>query len=109
MQAHELLATGHCHAHNVGVSLLAAVGQAGWVARDMEHYVELAVKAAKDLPALSELRQGLRERMLGSAFCDGPAFVRQLEGVYAEMWREQHRGRAQRHTQGNGPVKSSLR
>lgn len=35
---------GQCHAHNVGVSLLTALGMVdGWVARSEEEYIELAV------------------------------------------------------------------
>ncbi|KAK9823008.1 hypothetical protein WJX81_006345 [Elliptochloris bilobata] len=40
---------GACHAHNVGVSLLEAVGlQRGWVAASHDEYVALAVAAAHD-------------------------------------------------------------
>jgi hypothetical protein len=42
---------GRCHAHNVGVSLLAACGlSAGWVAASEDEYVQLAVDAASDIP-----------------------------------------------------------
>ncbi len=41
---------GACHAHNVGVSLLAAVGlDEDWVAHSEEEYVELAVRHAQDV------------------------------------------------------------
>ncbi len=42
---------GRCHAHNVGVSLLAAVGLTDdWVASSEDEYVALAVAAASDIP-----------------------------------------------------------
>lgn len=41
---------GACHAHNVGVSLINAVGLgAGWVARTKEEYVELAILQSKNM------------------------------------------------------------
>lgn len=42
---------GNCHAHNVGVSLLHAVGLAdGWIAHTQDEYVELAVRRGSDIP-----------------------------------------------------------
>ena len=44
-----LTLSGGCHAHNVGVSLLHAVGLTdGWIAHTQEEYLELAVGAAQD-------------------------------------------------------------
>ncbi|KDD72190.1 hypothetical protein H632_c3724p0, partial [Helicosporidium sp. ATCC 50920] len=78
---------GRCHAHNVGVSLLSVLGLArDWVARDDDEYVDMAVAWAARLPELARLREGLRERMLGSRLCDGPGFVRDLEDVYHGLW-----------------------
>lgn len=92
-----LTLAGACHAHNVGVSLLSAVGLAGqgWVARSADEYVARAVALAADVPALAALRAGLRERMLASPLCDGPGFVARLEGVYHDLfrrWAEGHAG-----------------
>lgn len=48
---------GRCHAHNVGVSLLAACGlTAGWVASSEDEYVQLAVDAASDIQVRSAPR-----------------------------------------------------
>eukprot|EP00887_Chlorella_sp_A99_P005978 scaffold27.g5978.t1 len=83
-----LTLAGACHAHNVGVSLLTAVGlEARWVARSPDEYVSRAAQLAGDLPALAALRAGLRPRMLASRLCDGPAFVEGLEDAYQHMWR----------------------
>ena len=79
---------GQCHAHNVGASLLAALGmEKEWLAYSPEQYLELAVKSASNLSSLAKLRASLRTRMLASELCDGPAFVEQLEGVYRELWQ----------------------
>lgn len=78
---------GGCHAHNVGVSLLDAMEmREGWVAHSEAEYVRLALQAAGDIDALAALRGRLRGHMLASRLCDGPAFVRQLEDVYRQLW-----------------------
>ena len=78
---------GGCHAHNVGVSLLDAMGmREGWVARSEDEYVRLAVATAADISKLAALRGRLRTHMLSSRLCDAPTFVRQLEDVYRQLW-----------------------
>jgi protein O-GlcNAc transferase len=57
----------------------------------LEEYVELAVSLASDLPRLSRLRAGLRERMAASALCDGRRFAANLILVLREAWREWRR------------------
>jgi predicted O-linked N-acetylglucosamine transferase (SPINDLY family) len=68
-------------------SILASVGLDEWVAPDVDAYVETAVRLARDLPALAQVRAGLRVRLEASPFCDGPGFTRRLEGAYRAMWR----------------------
>lgn len=78
---------GGGHAQNVGASLLAAAGLGGeWIASSADAYVALARRAAADLPGLAAVRAGLRERVLASPLCDGPAFVARLEVTYRELW-----------------------
>ena len=60
-----------------------------------------AASLAADLPALAALRGGLRERMLASPLCDGPGFVRRLEGVYRDLW---HRWLRREGNSGRGPA-----
>ncbi|XP_051132063.1 probable UDP-N-acetylglucosamine--peptide N-acetylglucosaminyltransferase SPINDLY [Andrographis paniculata] len=78
---------GSVHAHNVGVSLLKTVGLNNLVANNEEEYVELALKLASDVNALSDLRMKLRDLMLKSPLCDGSKFTRNLESTYRSMWR----------------------
>ncbi|CAD7700347.1 unnamed protein product [Ostreobium quekettii] len=78
---------GHCHAHNVGVSLVRAVGlEEHWLASTQEEYLQLAVEASQDFERLEELRSGLRDRMLKSPLCDAPAFMPKLESTYRSLW-----------------------
>ncbi|GAX74309.1 hypothetical protein CEUSTIGMA_g1758.t1 [Chlamydomonas eustigma] len=80
---------GGGHAHNVGVSLLSALGLSeGWVACSEEEYIQLAVSHAsvENRQGLSELRARLRTMMLSSRLCDAISFVKELEDLYREMW-----------------------
>jgi predicted O-linked N-acetylglucosamine transferase (SPINDLY family) len=69
-------------------TILKAVGLEDWVAADIDGYVEMAVRAAGDLAALAPLREALRDRVAASPFCDGPAFTKNLEAAYRQMWRD---------------------
>jgi predicted O-linked N-acetylglucosamine transferase (SPINDLY family) len=66
---------GAGHAARVGLSLLSAVGLADWCVSTVEGYVERAVRAAADVPALAALRSGLRARMGASCLCDEAGFA----------------------------------
>lgn len=101
------LGAGACHAHNVGVSLLNAVGlQRDWVAATQDEYAALAVAAARDVQGLAALRAGLRARMLGSPLCDGRAFVGRLEDTYRDLWRRWLRGEGRGGAACPGEVKA---
>jgi protein O-GlcNAc transferase len=80
---------GHSHAHNVGVSLLAAVDLEGrCVAKSENEYVAMCVALASDHSALGELRKGMRATMQKrNGLCDGAAFTTKLEHAYVAMWR----------------------
>ncbi len=79
---------GDTHVSRVGVSLLSNTGLAELVAESPEDYVRRATGLAMDLPRLTELRNTLRERMKGSALMDSPAFARDIETAYRQMWRQ---------------------
>ncbi|KAM7464304.1 hypothetical protein LguiA_032425 [Lonicera macranthoides] len=83
---------GSVHAHNVGVSLLKTVGLGHLVANTEDEYVQLAIKLALDVNALSNLRMGLRDLMSKSPLCDGSKFTLGLESAYRNMWRRYCKG-----------------
>lgn len=75
------------------------VGRAGWsqlcnldlrelAAETPAKFIEIATRIAADLPRLSELRQGLRDRMRRSPLMDPKGFARQVEAAYRKMWKE---------------------
>ncbi len=70
-----------------GLAHLAAVGLGHLAAESVKAYVGVAVRLASDLPALAELRAGLRGRVADSPLGDAPAFVADLEAAYRAMWR----------------------
>jgi protein O-GlcNAc transferase len=72
----------------MGASFLTHLGLPDLVAADADAYVEAAAKLAADLPRLADLRLTMRERILASPLCDGPAYARSIEAAYRVAWRE---------------------
>jgi protein O-GlcNAc transferase len=70
-----------------GLSILSNIGLPELVASSIEEYIRIAVKLARDLPRLAEVRAGLRERMLQSPLMNAPRFARNVEAAYRAMWR----------------------
>lgn len=70
-----------------GLSLLTAAGLPHLIARSADEYVDIAAALASDVPALAELRAGLRERLRVSPLADIGAYVAALEEAYRGMWR----------------------
>lgn len=85
---------GDRHAGRMGSSLLNAVGLGELVARDVDEYVAICARLASDRTRLAELRQGLRDRMRHSPLMQEPAFVRDLERCFLDMWENRIRDRA---------------
>jgi protein O-GlcNAc transferase len=70
-----------------GLSQLTNLGLPELIAKEREKYVEIVADLAADLPRLSQLRAGLRQRMRQSPLMDGPRFARNVEAAYRDMWR----------------------
>ncbi|XP_031282560.1 probable UDP-N-acetylglucosamine--peptide N-acetylglucosaminyltransferase SPINDLY isoform X1 [Pistacia vera] len=83
---------GSVHAHNVGVSLLSKVGLPHLIAKNEDEYVQLALKLASDITALSNLRMSLRELMSKSPVCDGQNYTLGLESTFRNMWHRYCKG-----------------
>jgi protein O-GlcNAc transferase len=80
--AGEIFASRHSTSH------LSNVGLADWVTDSVGDYIEMAVSRAGNIPALAELRKGLRERVRLSPLCDAPRFGRNLGAALRHTWRE---------------------
>jgi predicted O-linked N-acetylglucosamine transferase (SPINDLY family) len=85
---------GDRHASRVGLDLLTRVGLPELATPDAESYVRRAAELVEDLPALSSLRQGLRERMRQSPLCDAARFGRDFDAALRQMWRHYCAGAA---------------
>jgi protein O-GlcNAc transferase len=79
---------GDHHAARVGFDLLSQVGMAELAAPDIDSYVATAIALATDVPRLTQLRKGLRDRVRASALCDAPRFAGAFEEGLRTMWRE---------------------
>ncbi|MEP7154628.1 MAG: tetratricopeptide repeat protein [Betaproteobacteria bacterium] len=77
---------GDRHATRVGSSLLANAGLESFIARDDDEYLQLAIRAASDIPQIQELRHDMRARLLRSPLLDAQKFTREIETAYREMW-----------------------
>ncbi|HEY5293724.1 MAG TPA: peptide-binding protein, partial [Burkholderiales bacterium] len=68
-------------------SMLMNLGLPELIAENAEQYVANALRIARDLPRLTELRAGLRARFAASPLMDYAGFTRSLEAAYRDMWR----------------------
>lgn len=71
----------------LGASILRGLGRPEWIAHSENEYVDKAVALANDLPALAQIRAGMRGEIERSELADGAAFARKLEEAYREMFR----------------------
>ena len=69
-----------------GATVLVNAGLAELVADDERQYLEIGQRLAGAVPALVELRGGMRERLARSPLLDAPCFVAALERLYREAW-----------------------
>lgn len=75
------------HAGRVGISLLGAAGFPDGIAQSRDDYVSKAVELGADITRLSHLRTTLRERVLASVLCDGPAYAARWIEALMSAWR----------------------
>jgi protein O-GlcNAc transferase len=83
---------GEMPVSRAGLSLLSNVGLTELVASSEEHYLQIAMELAGNLPRLAELRAALRERMRTSPLMDAPRFARNVEAAYRFMWERWRTG-----------------
>ena len=76
--SHFLSRLGESIAHNSGL--------ADWIASDKEEYVAKAVAHASNVDALSELRAGMRDRILDTPLFNVPRFAAHFEQAIKAMW-----------------------
>jgi predicted O-linked N-acetylglucosamine transferase (SPINDLY family) len=78
---------GETFASRHALTHLSNVGVEGTIARDLDHYVDLAAGLAEDLPSLAALRASLRKQMAASPLCDGERFASDFMDLMRSTWR----------------------
>ena len=79
---------GTRHGTRFGLSLLENVGLGELAAESPEEYIEKAAALAADRELLTALHKNLRPMMQKSPVMDGRSYVRDVEAMYEEVWRE---------------------
>ena len=87
---------GETFASRVAGSLLTAAGVPELIARSSEEYEALALGLARDPRRLAGLRDRLKRNRATAALFDTPAFTRNLESAYEQIWRRYLAGEAPR-------------
>jgi predicted O-linked N-acetylglucosamine transferase (SPINDLY family) len=77
---------GDIAVRRAGLSILSRVGLAELAVDSVDAYVQMAIELASDVERLTQLRRELRDRMSASPLMDAPAFARDVERLYRQMW-----------------------
>jgi len=78
---------GETFASRHSLSHLSNVGFTETIARSLDHYVDIAVALATDLPRLAALRSEFRAHMAASPLCDGKLFAHHFMRILRGVWR----------------------
>ena len=76
-------ALGRC-----GAMIMQSAGLPEFIAHSADEYVNIASRCAGDLPALAQVRAGLRDKFLAAPFADPARVARELEDIYQGLWRD---------------------
>jgi protein O-GlcNAc transferase len=82
-----LTVAGNSYASRQGLTVLAALGLPGFIARTPAELAELAKSWSHRRPELAGIRAELRDTMKKSAVCDVAGFVKGYEGELVKAWR----------------------
>ena len=88
-----------------GVGLAMNAGLESWIARDQEHYVELAAKHASNLDEVSLVRAALRTRLSNSPILDSRRFAVHFSTAMRNIWQQWC---SSTNGLGSGPQRSEL-
>ncbi len=70
------------------LSHLSNVGLDDFVAKDVDHYIELAIGIEKSPESIKMIRKTLRQRMLQSPLCDGYRFSEDFLKLMRSVWQK---------------------
>ncbi|MBF0444198.1 MAG: hypothetical protein HQL68_01310, partial [Magnetococcales bacterium] len=69
-------------------SMLHILGLDEWRAKDKQEYVAKAIKFAKDIEMLKDLRMELRNRFDASVLGNSRLYVGKVEAIYRRLWQK---------------------
>ena len=75
-------------AGRASAAILTPLNLCDWIAETQDEYVEIAIKKASDLQALSDLRKQLRGIFSSSIIGDSAAYARAVEKEYRHLWQK---------------------
>lgn len=78
---------GETFAGRHGLAHLTAAGLTETIASDPDHYVQIAVDLANDLPHLAKWRAAQRDRVAASPLCDGARFATHFSRLMRDAWQ----------------------
>jgi len=70
-----------------GESIAYNCGLKDWVVGNDDEYISKAIELSMDIKSLSELREGLRKKVLNSPIFDAERFSKNFEKVLWDMWK----------------------
>lgn len=82
-----LTLTGPSRSHCQAAAVLARMGLDDWIAKDADDFVARAIHWANSLPALADLRAGMRERWATAPLRQPATVARGLERAVRVMWQ----------------------
>jgi protein O-GlcNAc transferase len=85
--------TGVTGAGRAGASVLIASGLPELVAHSPQQFIRIVVELAGDLPRLTSLRAGLRQRITRSPLMNAKQFAADMERAYRDVWVQWCRAR----------------
>ena len=83
-----LTLAGSTFRERAGLSLMTNVGMRELIATSTREFVEKASALGNAPARVAALRVGLREKMARSPITDAQAYVRDIEALYRQSWRE---------------------
>ena len=79
---------GETAASRATFALLTQMEMHDFAATTDDEYVATALRAARDIERLAEIRRTLRDRVQRAPFSDAAAYTRAVEAGYRRIWRE---------------------
>jgi predicted O-linked N-acetylglucosamine transferase (SPINDLY family) len=98
-----LTCPGQTFAQRVGASLVNAIEMPELIAKDWDHYEQMAVAIAQKPRQAAQLKMKLAEKRNSAPLFQTARFVKDLESLYLRMWR----GEIEPHPTGAGAASGS--